>query len=496
MGVCSSKEGSTIDIDLFAKNDMDKQNSDKLALSVEYAYSDLKEQVFKIGSDVVEKDIRGDICGRITTVHQAKDCLGGKYLVIWYLTIKSNGNVFYGSRNKTIINEYPNKMKLSQLPIRPITWEEKEKLCERGRKFVKYGLGAHFMMYSDKLLVDIPCCGIRQIRAEGRVMVDTSSFFHFNPDHDMDRNAWWYGDEGCAYTKTYKRCSDTTKEFSREIPDCNLHLCWPTLCGFSFKTKRWGEMAVNHLSDIKFNDNAFDMLVLDNGPKEMVRGLVQNFHKDQQFTDIIQGKGGDCSFLLRGPPGVGKTLTAEVVSEVLHRPLYCVDVGELGVTPEMLEMRLKEILEVAERWNAVVLIDKCDIFLAIRTKDGVLRNAMVGIFLRLLECYDDILFLTSNRAEDIDPAFQSRMSITMEYKAMNFLTREKIWRALLSAAGIDHSNDKLAVNRLAEYDMNGRQIKTAIRLATSLAATAKESLGHNHFDQIIRYAMLNTTTGG
>lgn len=71
----------------------------------------------------------------------------------------------------------------------------------------------------------------------------------------------------------------------------------------------------------------------------------------------MAGKGGRCSinqshscartallhfrltegtiFLLHGPPGVGKTLTAEAIAELLHKPLYVVSMGELGTTPEV-----------------------------------------------------------------------------------------------------------------------------------------------------------------
>jgi SpoVK/Ycf46/Vps4 family AAA+-type ATPase len=55
---------------------------------------------------------------------------------------------------------------------------------------------------------------------------------------------------------------------------------------------------------------------------------------------------------------VGKTLTAEAISEYLHRPLYNVSVGELGISVGELERKLSEILEVASIWNAVILIDE------------------------------------------------------------------------------------------------------------------------------------------
>jgi hypothetical protein len=46
------------------------------------------------------------------------------------------------------------------------------------------------------------------------------------------------------------------------------------------------------------------------------------------------------------PPGVGKTLTAEAIAELLHKPLYVVSMGELGVTPDMLEERMLDILDL------------------------------------------------------------------------------------------------------------------------------------------------------
>lgn len=108
--------------------------------------------------------------------------------------------------------------------------------------------------------------------------------------------------------------------------------------------------------------------------------------------------------------------------------------GELGTNAKKLEERLKEILEVACSWNAVVLIDEADIFLERRTENDIqrydsideihviqsrslshFRNAMVGIFLRLLEYHQGILFLTTNRVKSFDNAFYSRISIALKY---------------------------------------------------------------------------------
>ena len=59
-----------------------------------------------------------------------------------------------------------------------------------------------------------------------------------------------------------------------------------------------------------------------------------------------------------GPPGVGKTLSAEATSEHIRRPLYVVGAGDLGTHASALDSNLNEIFQVASAWQAIVLIDE------------------------------------------------------------------------------------------------------------------------------------------
>jgi hypothetical protein len=61
---------------------------------------------------------------------------------------------------------------------------------------------------------------------------------------------------------------------------------------------------------------------------------------------------------------------------MLHKPLYSVSMGELGTTPTELENNLKDILDLASVWNALVLMDEADIFLERRGQKEILRNAV------------------------------------------------------------------------------------------------------------------------
>ncbi|RIB27071.1 hypothetical protein C2G38_1920743, partial [Gigaspora rosea] len=110
---------------------------------------------------------------------------------------------------------------------------------------------------------------------------------------------------------------------------------------------------------------------------------------------------------------------------------YAANVSELGVTPKELEDKLSEILEIASIWNAVILIDKVDIFLEQRSKNDVNRNALAGIFLRLLEYHQGILFLTTNCVESFDKAFHSRISIILKYDDLDELSRAQVWRTFI-----------------------------------------------------------------
>ena len=85
------------------------------------------------------------------------------------------------------------------------------------------------------------------------------------------------------------------------------------------------------------------------------------FRKKPVVIDAVQFHYTDQGILLHGDLGVGKTLTAEAIAELLHRPLYSVAVGELGTDTAQLEKSLRQILDVAQIWNAVVLIDEADL---------------------------------------------------------------------------------------------------------------------------------------
>ncbi|KAK3322849.1 P-loop containing nucleoside triphosphate hydrolase protein [Apodospora peruviana] len=127
----------------------------------------------------------------------------------------------------------------------------------------------------------------------------------------------------------------------------------------------------------------------------------------------------------------------------------------------------------------MMLIDEPDVFLEKRQDSDIQRNSLVSVFLREVEYYQGILFLTSNRVGKFDDAIVSRIHVVIHYKGLDDEYREKIWNQffdkLESERGttmrIDRSakRDVLENKRMVEMKWNGREIRNAFQTAVVLA---------------------------
>lgn len=438
-----------------------REQLDRMELDGKINFANL-ESIIGIGTKcigMIQDQFVGFIVSRID---REVDDFGQKFFSVMGKLTASYGDKFKQFDKKFVIPEFRGAKDPSSLPVRQITDEELTKLTERGKKLIKYGKSGTYVSYTGNMFRQTPY-GIYKFRADGRCMIDPIGFTKKMP----------------IYSKTYglTDCED--------VPEDLMFMCYPFVNGFSFTTKDWGEMYVDQLEDVKFDDKAFDYLVLDESIKQMIRALVVN--SEGTFTDIIQKKSGGTIICLNGSPGIGKTLTSQSLAEMLHKPLYSVSVGELGTTVEALEKRLADVLEIAHAWNAIILLDEADIFMEKRASNDIQRNAMVSIFLRLLENYQGIMFLTTNRPENLDLAFKSRISISINYKDLDENARYKVWINLLEASNTHLSQEDII--QLSKVEMNGREIKNCIRMGQCLAKESKEELSIKIIEQVIPFVI-------
>lgn len=406
--------------------------------------------------------------GVIESVRLLKSFFGVYYQVGIKVINNVHGSVV-DSIYTTNIAGFAGLKRIEALPVTLITPEDKAALQERGQKFRKYAEGAHYIHYKGQLTRN-SYYGSRAFRADGRAMVDVNSF------SQVDNNQ--FSSEGYSSGIESSR-EDRKNKVNLQIPDADLWRTYPYVYGFSLSSKQWGRFSLEGVSEIQFRTDAFEKLVLPQEDKDLVKAIVQE--DGGNFSDLIDGKGGGSIFLLHGPPGQGKTLTAEAIAEELKRPLYSISVGELGTSPDSLEETLREILDVATVWNSVLLLDEADIFLEERDEKDIVRNAMVGVFLRLLEYHQGVLFLTTNRVKNIDQAFYSRISIGLRFGEATVDKRLSIWTNISSAAGVSG----LDLPSLAQHNLNGRQIKNVIKLAMKLAQAKGEAVSNALIDSVI-----------
>ncbi|RDW94219.1 ATP-binding protein [Aspergillus mulundensis] len=277
-----------------------------------------------------------------------------------------------------------------------------------------------------------------------------------------------------------------------EPPESPFVLLLPhEIKGFAFNDKKWRTLLVERIMDINWNEEAFDRLVMQHHKKELIKALVTVHSTSAKSTDIIEGKGNALIILLHGGPGTGKTLTAESVAELTRKPLYRVTCGDIGTNAEEVEKYLESVLLLGTIWGCVVLLDEADVFLEERRETDLQRNALVSVFLRVLEYYHGILILTSNRIGTFDSAFKSRFQLAIHYPALDVKGWYEIWLNFINGlsktlpdVNIDGLKDK--IDDLSQIPLNGRQIRNTVQTALQLADFRKETLEYRHFDRVIK----------
>ncbi|KAL6407257.1 hypothetical protein AUP68_10086 [Ilyonectria robusta] len=337
---------------------------------------------------------------------------------------------------------------ITSLPIYPLRFDSTEELettlRNRGAMFWACRKG-HFVGY------DAPKASFEIQVSNARYMIDMETYREL---HGLNQN-----EEVRPESDLDKGSMD-----QKDPPEDPFLLLLPAkVRGYGLHDKKWRIIFIKHLHEIQWNKKAFEQLVLDPHKKELVEAMVRIHLSSSMSPDMIEGKGKGLIILLHGGPGTGKTLTAESVAELAERPLYRVTCGDIGTDPESVERYLDSALYIGRIWKAVVLLDESDVFLEEREKTDLQRNALVSVFIRVLEYYEGILILTSNRDTQC-----SYSTVLEEGEEVN----------------IEELRDKLDV--LAKEKLNGRQIRNAITAARQLARFRNKPLGYTHLDQTIR----------
>lgn len=245
---------------------------------------------------------------------------------------------------------------------------------------------------------------------------------------------------------------------------------------FHLEKHRFFKLHVVNMAPYKYKPEMSEMLILPPKVDRVAKMLMAS--EADEAEDIVEGKSQGKMLTCIGDPGLGKTLLAEVLSEAIEKPLYKIQAAQLGLDPETLENKLRVLLHRAERWDCVLMIDEANAYIHDRGVD-VTQNAIVGVFLRLLEYFRGTIILTTNQTNadgsdmDIDDAILSRSNAVINFELPTEDEALKIWnvqKKLLKAAISDETVGKA----VKHFRYSGRSIRQLIRLAWGLAKFEKK----------------------
>lgn len=166
--------------------------------------------------------------------------------------MKSDGTAFFQETCHTTIRSFSGLMKIFELPVQKLTKQVHEFLTARGKQFAQLSLGAHFRENLGPLLVE-GIFGYMKFRADGRVMLDISTYNRQHPNVSKFVNPntnLLGGNVGQNYVQKQKHNKNSANLTFSEIKPSQYWMTYPVIPGFSFQLKKWGEFIVDNISEI------------------------------------------------------------------------------------------------------------------------------------------------------------------------------------------------------------------------------------------------------
>ena len=224
---------------------------------------------------------------------------------------------------------------------------------------------------------------------------------------------------------------------------------------------------------------ALSDLVLPPGTAELlglavshVRGASTLMEKWGLGRAFAYGRG--VTLLFHGPPGTGKTATAEAVARELGRLLFVADYSKIqNCYVGQTEKNIVSAFARARREEAVLFWDEADAMFFDR--DGASRAwevRDVNVLLQEIERFEGVCILATNRKAVLDKALERRIMAKVEFPRPDRALRASMWRVMLPAA-VPLATD-VDIAALSANDLSGGEIKNVILNACRMALGRSE----------------------
>ncbi|KAK8075519.1 ATPase [Apiospora hydei] len=325
------------------------------------------------------------------------------------------------------------------------------------------------------------------IMADAKTAVIIKSSYDFLSASDLRKGGWRCSCDVCASTQSdgnegnFNALFEDYHNIVCQVWEAGLltahkYLLRPSeLLVFVFKTRAWERVHVTNLRGPEFDETMVDNLIMDDKKKRTLAYLAKSFARQNKAdepmsqpmrsADYVVGKGSEC------------------IAAFAKRPLMVLTSSDIGTDPKEVEGNLSKHFKNAKNWGAVLLIDEADVFMERRTTADLTRNSLVAGFLRALEHYEGILFLTTNRVGPFDDAFISRVHVQLYYPEFTDEQRQRVWQTFVSNLESDRkgymrlsyaAKEYIRESKKSDLKWNGWEIRNvsctlAFQTAVSLA---------------------------
>ncbi len=225
-----------------------------------------------------------------------------------------------------------------------------------------------------------------------------------------------------------------------------------------------------------------DQLALLHEIIDTVRGRPQVLDVWGLGAKLTSSRG--ITVLFSGPPGTGKTMSAQIIAGALGLDMYRIDLSTIvskyiGET----EKNIERIFREAEQSNAILFFDEADALFGkrsqVRDSHDRYANIEVSYLLQRMEAYDGITILATNLRGNLDDAFTRRLQFAVSFPFPESEDRLLIWQTLFPP-DVPRSPD-IDMAYLAErFRLAGGNIRNIIVSAAYLAAADGESISMSH----------------
>ena len=223
-----------------------------------------------------------------------------------------------------------------------------------------------------------------------------------------------------------------------------------------------------HLGKPRFS---LDDLVLTPRTREAVEdALAEIRHADLIYRrwglqKVVKRRKG-VTLLFAGPPGTGKTVTAEALASALGRGFMVVNYAQLeNLWVGETEKNIEAVFDEAAKGGAVLFFDEADsIFYQRGASAAPWTNRDVNVLLHHLEDHEGVVILATNMARVLDRALDRRIDIAVEFEVPSAEMRRRIYeKTVPQQAPVDKGVDFEALAR--KYALSGGSILNVVRQA-------------------------------